>query len=402
MAGTSKSLALIQRFWSDIERINAIVAAELTERDPDAWDIQLTTRRVLRKEYHEMIARIVEYTLALLDLPSMSGSSSADFSRSNGLLPAGLRFYLRSYLAVLTKQKRHLTWDEYRVRSDELLMENLNAAWLGLYFLGVPFIHPWEKVRRLADYRGGFPSGGCTAKYIGDVYRLARHRMLQPDPPSGCAWMRFFKPKPKADPAPILVLTHTPLVLLKDVLTYKDASYATPDAGHELGRHYALLQMLLYIRRNYPIHFFVPLDALAQGLDLLAEASTHQNKQWARAMIRADIAPWLRGTIFPDGPRPDQAVHLLTLPSDASGMPTCILGPEIGIYTLESGDNGLHFAGNEIREALLESYRDKLKRLLKLSVTVRDIPPSATPPRVFDLLGLDKDRLDPVLAQLLP
>ncbi|QNA90631.1 hypothetical protein G4G28_22805 [Massilia sp. Dwa41.01b] len=389
MATVGEAAPLASRFWADIRDINRVVSAELVKPGAKLWELPLAIRGAIGSGYPAMIKRILAYAVELLDVPRM-----ADSGRRSGSANAQMERFLQGCDRVLGEhEQRALSPVDRRTRRDELLMEHLTAAWLGLYFLGLPFIHPWEKVRRLADYRGGFPSGGCIAKYIGDVYRLARHWMAQQGP--GSAQATLF-PEEDGKSAAILVLSYTPLVLLREALTYHDSTYVTPGSVHELGRHYALLQMLLYLRCGYPVHFLVPVAGLAQSLDTLSgipddPASPPTPEMRARrTIIREGIRPWLFDTMFARR-FPEQSVRLLKFPLDASGMPTCILGTRTGIYTLESGENGLHFAGNEIREALLVSYRDKLERLLGLTGSAR----------VVSLLDLGPD-FDDTLAALLP
>jgi len=389
MANADEAAPLASRFWADIRDINRVVSIELVRPGAKLWELPLAVRTAIGSGYPAMIKRILAYAIELLDVPRTAGTG-----RRSGSPNEQMERFLQYCDRVLGEHEhRALSPVDRRTRRDELLMENLTAAWLGLYFLGVPFIHPWEKVRRLADYRGGFPSGGCIAKYIGDVYRLARHWMAQQGP-AGAQAALF--PEEEGKSAAILVLSYTPLVLLREALTYHDITYATPGSVHELGRHYALLQMLLYLRCGYPVHFLIPVAGLAQSLDTLSgiphdPASPPTPEMRARrTTILEGIRPWLFDTVFAER-FGGQSVRLLKLPLDTSGMPTCILGTKTGIYTLESGENGLHFAGNEIREALLASYRDKLERLLGLTGNAR----------VVNLLELGPE-FDATLAALLP
>jgi len=385
---TSPGLELARSFWDAIAQINDAVAVRLIEPKAELWDIQLKIRETVGDHYPLLIRRIMAFTLALLDLPRMPEYGQAHGDSGKPLQ----QFLLNCDLVLNALGQGWLGKKERNNRSDELLMENLNAAWLGLYFLGVPFIHPWEKVRRLAGYRGGFPSGGCIAKYIGDVYRLARHRFVQPDRPVPPAYSSFAPDDRDA----VLVLSHTPMVMFQDALTYKNDSYATPRSVHELGRRYALLQMMLYIRGGHPVHFLIPSTALTLALDKLADipddplakaiAKATPSVVARRDAIRQGIRTWMCDTIF-TSVAAGQSVRLLKYPLDASGMPTCVLGSKTGIYTLESGETGLHFAGNELRDSLLESYRDKLSRVLERS---NDKPASPEPePRAVSLLDLD-------------
>lgn len=397
MNAPNEAPALASRFWEHIALISGVVATELLKPGANLWEIQLAVREGVGKNFRAIIADIMAFTLDLLVLPRMG--------RASGAAPGEPMLSFLAYCSLILHdtQGRKLDDKDFRTRSDELLMENLTAAWLGLYFLGVPFIHPWEKVRRLADYRGGFPSGGCIAKYIGDVYRLARHWAAEQRRPRLASALPESHKEPYA--SSILVLSHTPLVMLKDALTFKDDSYATPDAVHNLGRYYALLQMLLYIRAGHPVHFLVPATALAQSLDKLAGYPDDPGLQPTpdlrdlRATLLKQVRAWLRDTIFPTV-QPGQSVRLLKQPVDAAGMPTCILGVKSGIYTLEAGEKGLHFAGNEIREALLESYRDKLGGLLTLCDNARAGRDQEA--RDASLLDLEEEKFDGTLAGLVP
>ncbi|MEW6022453.1 MAG: hypothetical protein AB1807_09950 [Pseudomonadota bacterium] len=375
-------------FWHDIARINAVVADELAKPGATLPEISLFTRDALQGASTAMIERIMRFTLMLLEIPRMAPDRRGDDAETMSVRP------LYSDIVLERIEGRHLSRDEYRGRGDELLMENLTAAWLGLYFLGVPFTHPWEKVRRLADYRGGFPSGGCIAKYVGDVYRLARQRIVD---------RRRFNWQRQEE---ILVLSHTPLVMFREVLIFHDQSNATPRALHELGRRYMLLQMRLYFNAQMPVHFFVPIEALTQSLNTLAgipddlPGPPDDAMRKRRDAVRSQVGDWLFDTMFPQ-PAAEQSVHLLCLPLEASGMPTCILGPRTGIYTLESGESGLHFAGNEIREDLLDSYRGKLGKLLALARAEAERNrqhPQPGKERILDVFGMGRPAFEQVLA----
>lgn len=381
---TSPALHRARRFWQDIAQINNAVAARLNAPKAELWHIQLTIREDIGKDFPFMLRRIMAFTLELLALPRVPEDGQV-----GPVSAKQLKQFLEGGNTVMDDK---LGDEQCRARSDELLMENLNAAWLGLYFLGVPFIHPWEKVRRLADYRGGFPSGGCIGKYIGDVYRLARHRMALPDAPAP----RFSWPGHRrgSEDSAVLVLSHTPMVLLQEALIYTNDTHATPNSVHELGRRYALLQMMLYIRCGHPVHFFIPVSALREALNKLAkypddpEQKPTFGERRRRVKIKKEIWSWLVNTIFPEDAVPGQSVRVLKYPLDTSGMPTCVLGTKTGLYTLESGGAGLHFAGNEIRDSLLGSYRDKLKKVLELSGGASPAP--GVDARAISLLGLDK------------
>jgi len=392
-------IPLARDFWNDIAKINRIATEKVTAPDAWLWDVQKEVAEKCGPTRPAMVKRLLAYAVELLGLPRMGGGG-----RSASVLGEQARQFLRRCELVFELQEnRKLDEKDVQTRGDELLMENLAAAWLGLYFLGLPFSHPWEKVRRLADYRGGFPSGACIAKYAGDVYRLARHRMRERTPTGAQAALL---PGYTDNDAAVLVLSHTPLIMLQDALAFQDRENATPASVHQLGRLYTLLQMMLYLRCGHPLHFFVPASALGQSLDKLAGIPADPKAKRTIDMcndyvrIREGIGSWLFERMAPTHTA-QQTLHLLTLPSDASGMPTCVLGTRTGIYTLESGDSGLHFAGNEINEALLDSYRDKLKMLFALKGVAGQHGPYQldTNARVISLLDLNEPTFRDVLRQ---
>jgi hypothetical protein len=237
--------------------------------------------------------------------------------------------------------------DDFRERRDEILMENLTAGWLALYFLGVPFIEPWERVRRLADERGGFPSGACVTKYLGDVYRTARQQMF-----GECDGTI----PEKQDEFELLVLSYAPLALLDGLLDFTDGNL-TPCAVHQLGWCYALLQLRLYIKGGFPIKYFVPLESLNNNLCKLS--NSEQKK--CQDIIRG-IKPWLN-IVFPETGDERQSVTLLRTSLGTLGMPTCVLGHRIGMCVLDTSHYPTPFSGNQIAGDLLASYRKKLKNI---------------------------------------
>jgi hypothetical protein len=80
---------------------------------------------------------------------------------------------------------------------------------------------------------------------------------------------------------------------------------------------------------------------------------------------------------FP-GDHASQTIKIMPTNNTAS-LPTCVLGIKTGIYTLDGTQTTLHFAGNQIRDDLLESYRTKLAELNM-----------ATIPGMQSMRGMDK------------
>lgn len=242
---------------------------------------------------------------------------------------------------------------DFHDRRDEILMEHLAAASLALYFLGVPFIQPWEKVLQLADERGGFPSGACVTKYLGDVYRTARQQMIRD---AEIAVGNDTKLQESQMATQLLILSYAPLALLEGLLDPTN-EHLTPSAVHQLGWCYALLQLRLYIRNGFPIKYFIPTESLKNKWEQLGGSDPNKYGE----MI-AKIKPWLR-TVFPHEDNMYQSVRLLPTPLDTLGMPTCVLGYEKGMCVLDTGQHLTPFSGNPIRGELLASYREKLENI---------------------------------------
>lgn len=373
----------ITDFWDLLELIREVVDDQVRACDTQLWGIPVTVQRKLARQGYkpvEVIEDILGFVESLQTIrvvqrgePAGEGAAAGasppaatpvacvdklrqwfSFARPAPAAalndPADLAALLRvPYYRLEQKKRNALGAEELERRRDEVLMEYLTAAWLALYFLGMPFIHPWQQVRRMADTRGGFPSGGCIAKFAGDVYRQAR-RTLERDMAA-----------PDMGPCSMLVFSHVPYVLLPGLIDCPDDDDITPPSVHALGRLYATLQMRLYFDRGYPAEFFIPVDGLMGALGRLANVGKPGRGQRSLEEIIKDIEPWLR-TLFANG-NGNQRVTLLSRDSPTAGLPSCILGPRVGIYSLEAGSSGLHFSGNQVREALLASYRTKLTKL---------------------------------------
>jgi hypothetical protein len=369
-------------FWDRIDHICKVVDAQVKAKDTDLLALPLTVQRTLETDKvlpPTLIEDLLDFVEALQEIRVLQQGEHADPGKrweSKFRAPPSTSWInkfglwlgfdtisenpdmdalLRVCRDKLRKSKgKVVDATELDRRGDEVLMEYLTAAWLALYFLGMPFIHPWEQVRRMGDARGGFPSGGCIAKYAGDVYRYERQRRKQD---------RGARPE-----SSMLVLSHVPYVLLPGLINCPDGDDLTPPNVHVLGRLYAALQMRLYFDLEYPAKFFIPIDSIGRALQRLVEADQRRVKAEGRhekprsrdAFIK-EIAPWL-ATLFHKGGG-KQSVTLLSRSSLTAGLPSCILGTRVGIYSLDSGNSGLHFSGNQLHDALLESYRTTLDKL---------------------------------------
>jgi hypothetical protein len=419
MARTSKSPNRTQTFWNHIDRICDVVDTQVKKRDVDPWGTPLNVQHELAKLRFPPRA-LIDDVLAFVEelqkirvlqhneqtyantsrIPTHStpprascfaalkqffsgGRTASDNGKPAGDNPGMDRFLRECHEVLIARgEKTSLQWEEFRRRSDEVLMENLTAAWLALYFLGMPFIHPWERVRRIADYRGGFPSGGCIAKYVGDVYKNSRRRLGRDIRVEANSLAEPFDSE--TNESSMLILSHVPYVLLPGLLNCADDDDITPPSVHVLGRLYAALQMRLYLEKG-PAAYFVPIDGLNRALQRLEKLPAPDGTMRSREEILEDVVPWLY-TLFPKY-RTNQSVKLLPPGGVTDGLPTCILGPRIGIYSLETGNAGLHFSGNQIHDALLESYRKKLQELSRSEgPDLLKLPPDKVTAEIMRLL----------------
>lgn len=243
---------------------------------------------------------------------------------------------------------------DFNERRDEILMESLTAAWFALYFLGVPFAQLWERVRRMADERGGYPSGACVTKFIGDLHRIGRLEMVRElkarDTDIADAVRRGLYKSSQT-----LILSYMPFGLFKELIHY-NAGHLTPACAHCLGNCYMLLQMRLYIREGFPIRYLVSRESLKQNWDNLRD----NPKNDAEAMFQG-ISGWMK-KVFPNEAY-HQSVQLLTSNERIAGMSTCVLGRQVGVYVLDTSRTSLPFAGNQLTGSLLLSYRAKLNSI---------------------------------------
>jgi hypothetical protein len=296
----------VKVFWRDITNICDHAYSTITS-DPSHQ--QLFEMPVSIASGFKSDGKIIERLLGFLELlmrdvtsEPIVGSSSSEFVvvfNDSGVMPKIESNY------VLTS------------RSDEIIMEHLTAVWLALYFCGVPFSHPWERVRRISDEQGGLPTGVCISKAIGDVYRAARQ-------------LSFRSPveSENVSKSQVLVLTHFPSVLLKESLSRKERK-CTPLAAHQLGRCYALLQLRLYINEGLPIRYLVPLSSFHASLSIINENVTVSPSNAA-----SEIMQWLN-QIY-SRRLSGQTVELLMDQTISLGIPTCVLGPRTGVYTLDA------------------------------------------------------------------
>lgn len=227
------------------------------------------------------------------------------------------------------------------VKDRRTLMRDLTGTWLGLYFLGTPFPHPWEPVARHAE-RHGYDRDGGIFKAAGDIYRSARRAL----PSEGG----------RVTAMPLMLLDLGPLAYQQLVKPAEsrgaDLSAMNLSATvSALGACYEMLQLRLYIRAGGPIDHVILEDTLralvaknANNIQEMVDLATHAYGSFPTKSS---------GQTITIAQRSQAAYKRLTK------MPGCVLGPSEGVYrsrlTTDGGANG-----NRVTDAQRSLYRDTL------------------------------------------
>lgn len=294
-------------FLRDIEIITNYVegALSLEAAAPVHIDQHLPVRELEEQPLHNLPRRLKEH------LDDTESGFNACVER---MLDAAGEFVRRS---------------ETQLGDESQIVDMLSAAWLGLYFLGITFNDPWERASCIADSIGGFPSGACINKAVGDIYRNARYENSR---------------RADGEKDAVVVLTRRPFLFIP---LRKLPEPSQRPVYTRLGRCYASLQLRLYLAAPLPIRYLIPQMALREHL---------------RAYGTAEVAQWIHmmlGAI-----RSDQRIEVVTAPRTTGGIPTCVLGWNEGVYTLEPGTEDTAedalIAGSRLSAALASSYRQKI------------------------------------------
>ncbi|MGH8383415.1 hypothetical protein [Pseudomonas sp.] len=319
----------IKNFWLHIEHIQDNVLQAL--KSPSfAHTLSATGIPLLGKPRKN--AEAITWLLTFCELLMKNSTSVSEFAK----------LFHKAELDTTTKIDDKKTVID---PTDEIFMEHLTAIWLALYFYGIPFCHPWEMVRRIAEDKGGLPAGACLTKAMGDVYRTERQSLYRSQ--------RHQVPK-QVDSVKVLVLTRFPSVIHPVSLSRSLEKY-TPLPVHILGRCYAFLQLRLYINQKLPIRYLLPSTTLKESWELINKSGTE------RHMAISEIQAWL-STLNID-PQQNQRIELLTNDTLSQGVPTCILGRKNGVLTLGPTPGSASFGGNLLFKGFLESYRSRLNNI---------------------------------------
>jgi len=229
----------------------------------------------------------------------------------------------------------------------EDLMRDLTGAWLGMYFLGVPFVHPWEPVARNAERNGYYGDAGMF-KAAGDVYRNARKE-----------WLRAPGPDPSLPEFRVLVLDHNPLAF--NALSRPDGELTARSTVTALAACYEMLQMRLYIRSGGPIDHFVLASTIEQVIRLQDADRPAASQMWKLAC---------RAYGFPERVQPGHQ-RIVILPRELSssddasvtdrqrvlGLSGCVLGRLHGVYRSRVREQNAGANGSALSSSQFKLYR---------------------------------------------
>lgn len=258
--------------------------------------------------------------------------------------------------------------------AEKVRIELLTSCWLGLYFLGIPFGKPWERVLRWADDEGGgLPNGVCVAKAIGDIARDARKlaekarsfdsafrnaqransvaisKSANADvsaisPPADVASStEDCDPAVKSASVPshpasaerhepmLIVLSGVPILLFRKLVQGPKRAGCTPNGAHILGRCYELLQLVLYLRTGEKLLYCVRKESVVETFRFLeserGEALSREGcfEMWKSALqMLRDVRP---------SPFNERLQKVLLV--DDPMVPPCFINHEKGLYTFE-------------------------------------------------------------------
>lgn len=227
----------------------------------------------------------------------------------------------------------------------QALMRDLTGAWLGLYFLGAPFPHPWEVVARHAERNGYYRDGGIF-KAAGDIYRSAR-KAPPPDSRGGEGDQR------------LLLFDLNPLAFNRLVAQGTAEGAGLSDLVAALGSCYELLQLRLYIRAGRPIAHVLLEETLSKACSGVSSNASVESL--------CELAKRAYGGL---PPRDGQSITIIQQShrhhAKLSDMSGCVLAPSSGVYRSRLLGNG-GANGNRLttpqhvlyRSTLLEALAEK-------------------------------------------
>ncbi|CAM5798336.1 hypothetical protein [Rhizobacter fulvus] len=279
----------------------------------------------------------------LKELPNRRDDSHCfDLEDLPDRLVAGMRSGVPKRLQrlLLRRARRLVEIDrsDVPVTDQRTLMRDLTGTWLGLYFLGTPFPHPWEPVARYAE-RHGYDRDGGVFKAAGDVYRSARRAL-----PSHSRTSRA---------QPLMLLDLGPLAYRQFVKLAEGQDADLSTTIRALGACYEMLQLRLYIRAGGPIEHVI----LEGTLRALIDKSTENAKEMIN--LATDTYGSLPAKSL--GQTITIALQSQDVYKPLTRMPGCVLASSEGVYrsrlTADGGPNG-----NRLTDAQLTLYRQTLSK----------------------------------------
>ena len=250
--------------------------------------------------------------------------------------------------------------------TEDTLIELLTGAWLGLYFLSTPFVHPWERALRIAQGSGGLPGGACLSKAIGDLYRHSRLSGIR-------NFGRFsaMAEDKTADAAGILVLDIDPLSmsrrLYRPIVDNTDDIRPLSDVLIGISTCYELLQLRLYVEEGLPIKYILPFVAIGAPTTPAAPRGDRRNMWFALASVFPNEGADVHWRFNPRKLGSVVAQEVLVIDHEMTTVPQCVLGHQIGVQGLrldpmpKASAHRAPLAGNYLAKNLLEMYRRQLQ-----------------------------------------
>lgn len=204
--------------------------------------------------------------------------------------------------------------------ADADYVEYLTAISLVLYFLGLPFSQPWDRVLDLVKSTvGGLPNGACVAKAIGEIIRSARLSNRRGRQQRWATGDRVHHPALQEDEV-LLIHSHMPIILYKSYVQTAEVRSCLPGTAHLLGHCYELVQMRLYASEGLPFRYLVPISLFSEKL--ASDAVLDVDQAWLASL------DWLLGHVVQTS-YPDQYVSLIA----SESLPPVFLNSVNGLFT---------------------------------------------------------------------
>lgn len=314
------------------------LARNVSEGVYDVGDSQLSTltASIAKSESRCLLDATIQFSQGLLD----AIAKTPMLPKSRTMIATESYAWVQPYITFMESRGNAFTFESLRGRQAEVAMELLAACFLVFYFLGNPFTQTWERVRRFADEQGGFPSGACMTKVLGDTYRGAR---------------LFNADREPLRRESVWALSSNPSLLVRQLLGRTEVDKLTPASVHTLARCYALIQLRLLVAEGHPVRYLVPLSAWKKAWIM----ANQQQPVFDSARCIAQARSCLK-QVFQSAQANLHQVYVLKASQLELGLPYCVLGPKSGAYMLDATVGDAKFGGNRISDRLLYAYRAEM------------------------------------------